>query len=300
MKVRYAGARQAGLTEVKIPALGNLASDLFTPRERAALKFAELMASDHHKVDDGVFADLKRHFSDAEIVELGVSTALFTGFGRFNAVAGGPVPVTMASIDTDRTGRFLPGASYPGHKLPLNSIGPPGTVQPPHQVLTDHPNAHSILADASNRHVVALTLGNDLVNVFRFDGTTGMLAPGTPPSVRVKEKAGPRHFAFHPNGRLVYVLGELDASVYVFDYDGATGQLKEKQSISALPPDFQGKPSAADLHITPDGKFLYGSERTSSTLAGFKIDPASGMLSSIGSVPTEKQPRGLDIEPCGT
>jgi len=88
MKVRYAGARQAGLTEVKIAALGNLASDLFTPRERAALKFAELMASDHHKVDDGVFAELKRHFSDAEIVELGVSTALFTGFGRFNAIVG--------------------------------------------------------------------------------------------------------------------------------------------------------------------------------------------------------------------
>ncbi|PYM90597.1 MAG: 6-phosphogluconolactonase, partial [Candidatus Rokuibacteriota bacterium] len=76
-------------------------------------------------------------------------------------------------------------------------------------------------------------------------------------------------------------------------------QLKEKQSISALPPDFQGKPSAADLHITPDGKFLYGSERTSSTLAGFKVDPASGMLSSIGSVPTEKQPRGFNIDASG-
>ena len=88
MSVRYAGARQAGLTEVKIAALGNLASDLFSPRERAALKFAELMATDHHTVDDRVFGELKRHFSDAEIVELGVHTALFTGFGRFNAVVG--------------------------------------------------------------------------------------------------------------------------------------------------------------------------------------------------------------------
>jgi 6-phosphogluconolactonase len=115
----------------------------------------------------------------------------------------------------------------------------------------------------------------------------------------VKEKAGPRHFVFHPNGKLVYVIGELDGSVYVFDYDTDTGQLKEKQTVSALPPDFQGKPSAADLHITPDGKFLYGSERTSSTLAGFKVDPANGTLSPIGSVPTEKQPRGFNIDASG-
>src|SRR6266550_595372 len=215
--------------------------------------------------------------------------------GRLKHVASGPLADSMAYIATDRTGKFLLGASYPGHKLTVNPIGSPGTVQPPHQVLTDHPNAHSILPDASNRHVVALTLGNDLVNVFRFDAATGMLAPGSPPSVRVKEKAGPRHFAFHPNGKLVYVLGELDASVYAFDYDAATGQLKEKQSISALPPDFQGKPSAADLHITPDGKFLYGSERTSSTLAGFKVDPESGRLTKLKEYPMGKNPNWVEI-----
>ncbi|HSE91663.1 MAG TPA: hypothetical protein VLF19_00025 [Methylomirabilota bacterium] len=88
MTVRYAGARQAGLTEAKIAALDDLDSDLFSPRERAALTFAERMATDHHKVDDAVFAELRRHFSEAEIVELGVSTALFVGFGRFNAVLG--------------------------------------------------------------------------------------------------------------------------------------------------------------------------------------------------------------------
>jgi alkylhydroperoxidase family enzyme len=88
MTVRYAGARQAGLTEVKIAALNTLDSELFTARERAALTFAELMATDHHRIDDGVFAELRRHFSEAEIVELGVATALFVGFGRFNAVIG--------------------------------------------------------------------------------------------------------------------------------------------------------------------------------------------------------------------
>jgi 6-phosphogluconolactonase len=117
--------------------------------------------------------------------------------------------------------------------------------------------------------------------------------------VSVKEKAGPRHFTFHPNGRIVYVLGELDGFVYVFDYDPARGQLKQKQSLSALPPDFQGKPSAADLRLTPDGRFLYGSERTSSTLAGFRVNPSDGTLTAVGSVPTEKQPRGFNIDSTG-
>jgi 6-phosphogluconolactonase len=219
--------------------------------------------------------------------------------GKLTHVASGPLADSMAYLSTDRTGRFLLGASYPGHKITVNPIGPAGTVQPPQQVLSNYTNAHSILADAGNRYVLAPTLGNDLVNQFTFDAATGMLAPNTPPSVPVKGKAGPRHFVFHPNGKFVYVIGELDGSVYVFDYDAGTGQLTEKQTVSALPPDFQGKPSAADLHITPDGKFLYGSERTSSILAGFKVDPANGTLSPIGSVPTEKQPRGFNIDASG-
>jgi 6-phosphogluconolactonase len=151
----------------------------------------------------------------------------------------------------------------------------------------------------SMAYIAVPTLGNDSVNQFMFDAATGKLTPNTPPSVRVKEKAGPRHLVFHPNGKIVYVIGELDGAVYVFDYDAATGQLRDKQSVSALPPDFQGKPSAADLHITPDGRFLYGSERTSSTLAGFKVDPATGTLTPIGSVATEKQPRGFNIDSTG-
>jgi 6-phosphogluconolactonase len=104
---------------------------------------------------------------------------------------------------------------------------------------------------------------------------------------------------FHPGGKLVYLLGELDGTVYVFDYNAGTGKLTAKQTLSALPADFQGKPWAADLHITLDGRFLYASERTSSTLAGFKVDPANGTLSPIGSVPTEKQPRGFNIDSSG-
>jgi 6-phosphogluconolactonase len=203
----------------------------------------------------------------------------------------------MAYVALDRTGRYLLGASYPGNRVTVNPIGPPGTVQPVTQILDGHPKAHSILADPGNRHVLVPTLGNDRVGVFAFDAAFGTLSPRAP--AQLQDNAGPRHFRFHPKGKLVYVLGESDAAVYVFDYDAGSGELGQKQRISALPPGFEGKPAAADLHITPNGKFLYASERRTSTLAGFRIDPASGTLTAIGSVPTEKQPRGFAIDPSG-
>jgi 6-phosphogluconolactonase len=219
--------------------------------------------------------------------------------GKLKHIASGPLADSLAYIAVDRSGRFLLGASYPGHKVTVNPIGSPGAVQPPHQVLNNYPNAHAILADAANRYVLVPTLGNDRVNQFAFDAATGRLTPTTSPAAEVRPKAGPRHLVYHPNGKIVYVVGELDGAVYVFDYNAATGNLTSKQTVSALPGDFVGKPSAADLHITPDARFLYASERTSSTLAGFSVDPTKGTLTPIGSVPTEQQPRGFNIDSSG-
>jgi 6-phosphogluconolactonase len=219
--------------------------------------------------------------------------------GTLTHVGNGPLADSMAYLSTDRSGRFLFAASYPGHELTVSPIGPRGIVLPTQQVLPNHTNAHAIQADAGNRYVLASTLGNDLINVFTFDAATGRLEPHVPPSVPVKPNAGPRHFVFHPNGKVVYVLAELDGFVYAFDYDSRQGRLQAKQSVSALPAGFAGKPAAADLHITPDGKFLYSSERTSSTLTGFTINPANGTLARIESVPTETQPRGFNIDGSG-
>lgn len=227
------------------------------------------------------------------------SFAIDAKSGKLKYIGSGPLVDSMAYIATDQTGRFLFAASYPGHKLTVSPIGSQGIVQATQQVLEPHTNAHSILGDAKNRYVLAMTLGNDLVNIFRFDAKTGKLEPTTPPSVSVKEKTGPRHFVFHPNGKLLYLLGELDATVHVFDYDVGKGQLKEKQSVSGLPPGTMGRIAAADLHITPDGKFLYSSERTSNTLTAFKINPADGTLTLIESIPTEAMPRGFSIDSSG-
>jgi 6-phosphogluconolactonase len=218
--------------------------------------------------------------------------------GKLTHVGNGPLADSMAYISTDRTGRFLLGASYGGHKVAIGQIGPNGVVAAAHQVLATAPNAHEIMTDPSNRFVMATSLGGDIVNLYKFDAAKGTIAPNDPPSVKVTDKAGPRHFVFHPNGKLVYLLNELDGSLVVFTFDGEKGTLTAKQTVSTLPAGFTGKPWAADIHLTPDGKLLYASERTTSTLAAFKV-AADGMLTPAGNFETEKQPRGFAIDPSG-
>lgn len=134
----------------------------------------------------------------------------------------------------------------------------------------------------------------------RFDAATGRIAANSPAEIGTARGAGPRHFVFHPNCRWLYLLNELDATVNAYAFDGASGLLNPLQTVSAMPPGSQAKPSAADIHITPDGHLLYASERTTSTLAAFRIDAQTGRLSSLGHTPTETQPRGFAIDPRGS
>jgi 6-phosphogluconolactonase len=220
--------------------------------------------------------------------------------GKLTPLGSGPLADSMAYVATDRSGKFLLSASYGGNKVTVNQIGADGIAQPAQQIMATEPNAHCIVADPSNRFVLHTSLGGDLVYLEKFDAKTGKLEPNDPPNVSVKAKAGPRHLVFSPNRRFVYLLNELDASIYVFPWDARTGTLnKEVQVATSLPKGFEGKPWAADIHLTPDGKYLYASERTTSTLAAFKVDPKTGMLTSIDSYPTEKQPRGFSIDPTG-
>jgi 6-phosphogluconolactonase len=125
------------------------------------------------------------------------------------------------------------------------------------------------------------------------------LTPNTPPTLQAHASASPRHFVFSGDSRFVYLLNELDAVIDVLAFDSATGTLRPLQTIGTLPPGFSGDPWASDLHLTPDGRFLYSSERRSDTIAAFKVDAASGALTLIGHVPTESQPRGFNITPDG-
>jgi 6-phosphogluconolactonase len=229
-----------------------------------------------------------------------VAFAIDARSGKLTLVGPGPLADSMAYVATDRSGKFLFGASYTGNKITVSPIGPDGVVQPAQQIMETQPNAHCILPDPSNRYVLHTSLGGDLVYQEKFDAKTGKLTPNNPPSISIKAKAGARHLVFSSNRKFVYLVNELDASIYVFPWDAKTGTLKkEVQVTTALPGGFDGKPWAADIHLTPNGKFLYASERTTSTLAAFRVNRGTGLLTSIDTYPTEKQPRSFNIDPTG-
>ena len=228
-----------------------------------------------------------------------VSFAIDSKTGQLSHIGNGPLADSMANIATDRGGKFLFSASYGGNKVALNPLLANGVAGEPKQVIPTGLNAHAFLPSPDNRFVFTTNLGSDQVLSFAFDATTGTLTPSDPPSHKVPEKSGPRHFVFHPNGKFVYLIHELNADVAVFTYEAKSGAWDEIQRTTALPEGFNGKPWAADIHITPDGRFLYASERTTNTLTAYKVDATSGKLTTIGSVPTEKQPRGFNIDPTG-
>jgi len=219
--------------------------------------------------------------------------------GKLAALPAGPLADSMANIDIDRSGKYLLAASYGGNKITVNPINPDGTVGAPQQIMATQPNAHAIHTDPANRYAFATNLGGDIVMQLRFDAATGTLTRNDPPDVAVPPKSGPRHFVFHPNGRFVYLIDELDAMLHAFAYDATRGNWTRLQAVGTLPPGSTVKPWAADLHFTPDGRFLYASERNSSTISGFRVDADTGRVTLIGHTPTEKEPRGFNIDSSG-
>ncbi|QNK72072.1 beta-propeller fold lactonase family protein [Variovorax sp. PAMC28562] len=228
-----------------------------------------------------------------------LSFAIDAANGKLKKLGEAPLADSMANIDTDATGKWLFAASYPGHKITVNTIDKEGSVGAIQQLIPTAPNAHAIHADSTNRFVLATSLGGDNVSSWRFDAASGKLSPNDPPLTGAQPKSGPRHFVWDKAQRFVYLLDELDAALHVYAWESAGGTLKLLQSTTTLPAGFAGKPWAADLHLTPDGRYLYASERTSSTLSAFRVDPSTGLLQSLGQTPTEKTPRGFAIDPSG-
>jgi 6-phosphogluconolactonase len=242
--------------------------------------------------------------------------------GILNLVGTGTLAESYPYIALDRSGRFLLGASYGANQVGVNPVGADGRVGEPLQVIPTARNAHSIRTDNTNRFVFVPHLGTDQVFQFLFDERSGRLSANTPPVLQLKQGTGPRHLIVSPDNRFVYLLNELTGMVTTLSLDPNAGTLKELDSVSVLPPDTKlvpgvprgavGTPGAnqasrntdndiwaSDLHLTPNGRFLYAAERTSSTLGAFRVDTASGKLTYLGSTPTEKQPRGFNIDPTG-
>jgi 6-phosphogluconolactonase len=142
-------------------------------------------------------------------------------------------------------------------------------------------------------------LEQDLILQMKFDAASGRLVLNMPGEIATKSGAGPRHLAFHPNGRFLYLITETTATIGTYAVDKKSGMLQELQFVDMLAATPKEAPAAADLHVTPDGRFLYGSERRSNMLVGFRIDPHKGTLTLVERIATETTPRGFGIEPRG-
>jgi 6-phosphogluconolactonase len=224
-----------------------------------------------------------------------------------SASAGGPGPCYV-SVDAKK--KFVFAGNYSGGSLtavPINADGSlnqdiqniqhtGSSVVKPNQ---EKPHVHATVLSKDDRYLFVPDLGTDKVNIYSVDYSKPKpLAPAEPAFASIAVGGGPRHFVFHPNGKYAYVIHEFTGDITAFDY--ADGKLKEKQKTSMAPAGFTGKVNAADIHVSPDGKFLYGSMRGDLNELGIYSVDKKGTLTFIGRQSTlGKIPRNFVIDPTG-
>lgn len=164
----------------------------------------------------------------------------------------------------------------------------------------DAPHAHMIEADPAGRYVFSTDLGTDRIFIWQFDMVNGKLTPNVQPFHQALPGAGPRHFAFHPNGRWFYSINEEDSTITFFHYDATRGTLEAKHTVPALPEGFAGTNFTSEIAVTPDGKYVYGANRLYDTVAIFAIDPESGDIRRVSEEWTRgSYPRNFALDPTG-
>jgi 6-phosphogluconolactonase len=209
----------------------------------------------------------------------------------------GPYP---CYIWVDNTGRYLLAAYYSDGMVTVHAIGDDGCVGERVQKLETAMRAHYIQTDVSNRYAFTPHVCDEnAIWQFRFDESSGQLTPNEVPKVSPGPGEGPRHMCFHPNHRFAFSNGEQGSTVTSWSYDVDTGSLTPLQTQTTLPADFDGDNSSSQIHITPDGRFVYSCNRGHHSLAAFAVDADTGGLASLGQFATEPTPRPTAIGPGG-
>lgn len=214
-------------------------------------------------------------------------------------------------VSINKSGKFILVSNYSSGTASVLPVKKDGSLGPPVSVIKhegsgvnserqEGPHVHSTVLSKDNNYVFVSDLGIDKIMIYSFDNKKGKLTPAPTPYVEVEPGAGPRHFEFHPNNKFAYLMEEMSGGISVFAYKGK-GQLDLIQNISALPPDYIGTVGSADIHVSPDGKFLYASNRgESNTIAIFSINQQTGELTLVGHQSTlGKTPRNFNFDPSG-
>jgi 6-phosphogluconolactonase (cycloisomerase 2 family) len=225
------------------------------------------------------------------------------------AATGGNNGVRQA---VDPSGKFMIVANYASGTVAVLAIAQDGSLKDQHQLVplpgepgphkTQQPSSepHDIVFDPSGRFVLVPDKGLDRVFVFRFDASKGQLTPTEAGSVKTRPGAGPRHLAFHPKLPIVWVLNELDSTTTTYRWDGERGALTPTQVITTLPTDFTGYSTTSEIAVSPDGRFVYCSNRGHDSVVIYRSDAASGLLAYVGWQPSQgPSPRFIGLDPAG-
>ena len=248
-----------------------------------------------------ISADQKHLYASVRSASAFATLAVDPKTGELTKAGSAPASGSAAYIYPDKTGKWLLAAYYGEGRVSSSRIENAIVTGEPVTVLEVGKKAHCIQVDPANRFAFCPhTMDLNKVDQFTFDSETGKLALNSPPAIQGAEGAGPRHLQFHTNGKWVYLINEQSKSVTHCDYDAEKGTLTKRKTVSTHPADWDPKQgSTADIEISADGRFLYGSNRGHDSIAAFEIDPDSGELTALGQTPTEKTPRSFNLIPGG-
>ena len=212
-------------------------------------------------------------------------------------------------ISVEQTGRFALVANYSSGSVAMFPVQPNGQLGPATDIVQHSgssvhperqagPHAHCVLPDPTNRFAIVVDLGLDKFLVYEMNLGNGKLNKHA--EVKVQPGAGPRHLTFHPNGKFAYLVNELNATLTGYRYHAEAGSFEELQTVSALPGGFTGENLCAAIKVSPDGNFLYASNRGHDSIVCFRIDENTGMLTYRSHTSTGgKEPRDFAIDPSG-
>ena len=203
-------------------------------------------------------------------------------------------------VSVDPQGRWVLVANYGSGTVAVLPIQADGSLGAAVSTMTAGAEAHMIVADPSDRFVFVPCKGADYVAQYLFDAATGKLTPNAVPHLATAAGAGPRHLAFHPDGKTVYLIDETASSMTALALDASTGTLTASQTVSTLPAGFTGTNTGAEVHVHPSGKWLFGSNRGDDSVVVFALDATGGMTARGFTKTGGTTPRDFTLDPAGS
>lgn len=219
--------------------------------------------------------------------------------------------ISPCNLALTADGRYLLVANYTSGSFAALPIGEGGSLRAASDSIQrkgvsvdstrqEGPHAHMIAPSPDGRHVLVTDLGTDEITAYQFHIKSGLFGRSdeTHTATSLTAGAGPRHFTFSPDGETVYVINELDSTLAVFRFDDATGAMRPLQTISTLPDDFSEQNYPAQVLVSADGRFVYGSNRLHDSIVIWKINEKDGTVKTAGHVSTQGAfPRNFAIDP---